>query len=384
MQGILGGPRVALILAAGLGVAACRARRPEKQTNEAPTLLPRPAPVKILYPTAPGSFVRVSARLRPSLVNLHARAAVSGGPATALPPRRGADDPFFAASPMRERVARSLGTALILDRKGYALTALSVLGQAAQVLARLHDGRVLKVKLVGRDVDTGVAVLRLVLPATGKPVVLTPARLGDSSQLRPGDWVVAVGDPFGTAPYLSAGLVGSPGAARGLTLARPGYFSFISTDARINVANVGGPLVNAAGEVVGINVMLDDRQRAMGFAVPINMIRDVLPTLLRDGQVTRSWVGIYARPVTRALATRLGMGKPRGALVGEVIPGGPGARAGLRPGDVILEFDGKRVVRHQDLAFAAAREPSGKTVQVKIWRHRREHLLSLELQRKPQ
>jgi serine protease Do len=385
MQGVLSGLRVGALLAACLvTLTACRARQVDHKSNQNSQIPPAPAPVKILYPAAPGSFVRVVARLRPSLVNLHARSPVAGGPAASLPPRRGADDPFYAASPLRDRVEKSLGTAVILDRQGHALTSMAILGQSAEIRARLHDGRILPVKLVGRDVDTGIAVVRLQLPKTGKPLVLKPAPYGDSAQLRPGDWVVAVGDPFGTAPYVSAGLVSSPGASKGLTLTRPGYFSFISTDARINAANVGGPLINTSGEVVGINVLFDGRQHAMSFAVPINMIRDVLPTLLKHGRVTRSWLGIYAKPVTAAQATKIGLGKARGALVSEVIAGGPAAQAGLRVGDVILQFDGKAVIRHQDLAYAAARAVSGKTVLVKVWRQSKEHVLSLRLQRKPQ
>lgn len=377
--------RIPILVAAGLvALIACRARQGAPKSNHNSQIPPAPAPVKILYPAAPGSFVRVVARLRPSLINLHARSPVAGGPATVLPPRRGADDPFYAASPLRDRVEKSLGTAVILDRQGHALTAQAILGQSAEIRARLHDGRILPAKLIGRDVDTGIAVIRLQLPKSGKPVVLTPAPYGDSAQLRPGDWVVAVGDPFGTAPYVSAGLVSSPGASKGLTLTRPGYFSFISTDARINAANVGGPLINTSGEVIGINVMADPRRRAMGFAVPINLIRDVLPTLLKHGRVTRSWVGIYVKPVTGAQAAKVGLGKARGALVSEVIAGGPAAQAGLRVGDVILLFDGKAVTRHQDLAYAAARATSGKTVLVKVWRGGREHVLSLRLQRKPQ
>ena len=122
----------------------------------------------------------------------------------------------------------------------------------------------------------------------------------------------------------------------------------------------------------------------MSFAVPINLIRDVLPTLLKHGRVTRSWLGIYAKPVTGAQAVKVGLGKARGALVSEVIAGGPAAQAGLRVGDVILQFDGKTVTRHQDLAYAAARATSGKTGLVKVWRGGREHVLSLRLQRKPQ
>ncbi|MFH2009091.1 MAG: trypsin-like peptidase domain-containing protein [bacterium] len=367
-----------------VGPMSCRSRREADSKSNASQIPPQPAPVKILYPAAPGSFVRLIKRLRPSLVHLHATSAIAGGPATTLPVRQGADDPYYATSPLRDRVERSLGTGVILDRQGHVLTALRVLRHATEIRARLHDGTDVSAKVVGQDPDTGIGVLLLQQPAGGRLLRLTPAPYGSSSQLRPGDWVVAAGDPFGTQPYVSAGLVSSPGAPKGLTLSRPGYFSFIMTDARINAANAGGPLVNQSGEVVGINVTFDDRQRQLGFAVPINMIRDVLPTLLKHGRVSRSWVGIYVKEVTPQHATTLGLVPARGALVSEVVAGGPAAQAGLQVGDVVLSFDGKAVTKHQELTFAAARTPSGRTVLVKVWRGKREHVLSLRLERKPE
>jgi len=367
-----------------VGPLSCRSRREADSKTNPSQIPPKPAPVKILYPAAPGSFVRLVKRLRPSLVHLHAPSAIAGGPAITLPVRRGADDPYYATSPLRERVERSLGSGVILDRQGHVLTALRVLRHASEIRARLHNGTVLQAKVVGQDPDTGIGVLKLQQPAGGKLLQLTPAAYGSSSQLKPGDWVVAVGDPFGTQPYVSAGLVSSPGAPKGLTLSRPGYFSFIMTDARINAANAGGPLVNASGEVVGINVTFDDRQRQIGFAVPINMIRDVLPTLLKHGRVSRSWVGVYVKEVTPKHAQTIGLRPVRGALVSEVVAGGPAGLAGLVVGDVILSFDGKAVTTPLELTFAAARTPSGRTVLVKVWRGKREHVLSLRLERKPQ
>lgn len=363
----------------------CRAQRePAAQDNLNQALPAPPSPVRLLRPGAPGSFVSMVAAIRPSLVNLHAPSPVSGGPASLLPDLRSEDAPLYAVSPMRETVERSLGSGVIINRQGHVVTGLHVIRNAAEVLARLHDGTVLGTSLVGRDDDTGVVVLKLV-PPSGRPLPhLSPAPLGDSSLLRPGDWVVAAGDPFGTTPYLSAGLVSSPGVSQGVTLSRPGYFSFISSDARVNAGNAGGPLLSPSGEVVGINVLFDDRDRPLGFAVPVNVIRDVLPTLLKHGQVDRSWLGVYVKKVTQNEATSSGLGAPRGALVTEVVEGGPAALAGLRPGDVVLEFDGKAIARHLDLSFAAARTPSEKTVVIKLWRSNREHAISVRLERKPQ
>jgi len=317
-------------------------------------------------------------------VNLHARSPVSGGPAALLPEPRSADAPLYAASPLRAQVERSLGTGVIINRLGHVLTTGHVIRNAAEIRARLHDGTELGTRLLGRDDDTGVVVLALVAPAGGKTPRFAPAPLGDSTLLRPGDWVLAAGDPFGTTPYLSAGLVSSPGISRGVTLSRPGYFSFIATDARINVGNAGGPLLNAAGEVVGLNVLFDERERPLGFAVPVNVVRDVLPSLLKHGQVDRSWLGLYVKALPPDRAKAAGLSAPRSALVTEVVAGGPAALAGIQAGDVILEFDGKAIARHVDLSFAAARTPSDKTVVVKLWRDRRSHALSVRLERKPQ
>ena len=380
--------RLFLLIAAvaALSTSHCRAaqRAPEKKRPKPAKIAPKPAPVRILYPAAPGSFVRVIARLRPSLVNLQSPSPVAGGPGIILPRRRGRDDPFYAASPIRAHVENSLGSGVLLDRQGHVLTALHVIRYAAEIRARLHDGTVVPAKVVGRDVDAGIAVLQLQRPKSATFHRFIPATFGDSAQLKTGDWVVAMGDPFGTTPYVSAGLVSAAGSPQGMTISRPGFFSFIMTDARVNAANVGGPMINISGEVVGINMIFSENAHPLGFAVPMNMIRQVLPTLLEHGQVIRSWVGIYVKPVSAAHAQSVGLGAARGALVTEVIAGGPAALAGLRAGDILLSFDGRAVTRHQDLPFAASRTPSGKTVLVKLWRARREHVLSLRLERKPQ
>jgi len=346
---------------------------------------PKPAPIRLLRPAAPGSFSEVITRVRPALVNLQARSPASGGPAGLLPEPRSTDAPLLAASPLRARVERSLGTGVIFNRQGYVLTALSVIRNASEVRARLSDGTVLATELVGRDEETSVAVLRLLRPKgkrASRPFV--PAPLGDSSLLRPGDWVVAVGDPFGTSPYASAGLVSAPGATRAITLARPGSFSFIATDARISHLNVGGPLLNVAGEVVGINLLLDARQRPMGFAVPIALVRPILPTLLARGEVERAWLGIYVKAVPAEKAKSLGLAGPRGAFVSEVVPGGPADQAGIQAGDVILAFGRSAISHHVELTYLATRAPVGKSVVVKVWRGGREHTLTVRPQRKPQ
>lgn len=339
--------------------------------------------MKILYPAAPGSFVKVVAGIRSSLVNLFSTGPVAGGPLSVLPPRRGADDPFFAHSPIREQLERSLGTGVILDRAGHVLTALPVVQTAREIKARLPGGEVVDAQVVGTDPDTGVAVLRLSGAALA-PATLTPAPLGDSGQLQVGDWVVAVGVPFGSEPYVSAGLISSPGAPRGPTLTRPGYLSFIMTDARINAANSGGPLLNVSGEVIGLCVAWGARERDVGFAVPASLLRELLPTLIQHGQVNRGWVGIYVVAAPEALARQAGQPPGRGALVSEVIQGGPADRAGIRPGDLLLEFDGRALAGHQDLPLVAARTPADQVVQVKLWRSGQLHSVSLRLERKPQ
>lgn len=372
-------------LVAGLVAMGGACREPRTRPGSKAEVPPKPAPIRLLRPAAPGSFSRVIARIRPALVNLQAASPVSGGPAGLLPEPRSADAPLLAASPLRARVERSLGTGVIFNRQGHVLTAISVIRNATRVRARLADGQVLATELVGRDEDTGVAVLRLVRPkGSGAKRSFTPAPLGDSSLLRSGDWVVAVGDPYGTAPFVSAGLVSAPGATQAITLARPGAFSFIATDARISAANAGGPLLNVAGEVVGINLLLDARSRPMGFAVPIALVRPILPTLLAKGEVERAWLGIYVKGVTPEQAKALGLSGPRGALVSEVVAGGPADQAGIQAGDVILAFGSSTITHHVELTYLATRAPVGKSLLVKLWRGGREHTLSVRPQRKPQ
>jgi serine protease Do len=217
---------------------------------------------------------------------------------------------------------------------------------------------------VGRDKPADVAVLRV------EDHALTPLKLGDSDAVEVGDWVVAIGNPFGLSHTVSAGIL----SARGRThedvkgLDETGYFNFLQTDAAINQGNSGGPLLNLHGEVVGINSAIRANANNIGFAIPINMVKELLPSLLRDGKVSRSGLGVRVDPVNESEATRLGRPDRKGALVKMVSPGGGAERAGLAVGDVILAFDGKVVVDPNQLRWVASLAGVGRAVPVRVQR----------------
>lgn len=319
-------------------------------------------PVKILYPTAPGSFVKLLAKLEPSVVHLSAAAPVKGGPADWFP----SGDPGAGAllGGHTERMRRSLGSGFLIDNEGSVLTNAHLVAQASTIRVQLHDGSTHEAKLVGQDAKSDVALLRFE-PAAGAK--LRPARLGKSSQLEVGEWVVAVGNPFGLGPSLSAGVVSARERAD-LPPNAQGYWGYIQTDLAIHAGNSGGPVVNVLGEVVGIATAVELQTHGLGFVSPIDVVQKVLPMLRREGKVVRAWVGIYMDRVTEAKAKQLGLKQARGALITSVIPRGPADRAGLRAGDVILTFDGKKIMTHSELPWLASLAGIDRLVAVQVWR----------------
>jgi len=233
---------------------------------------------------------------------------------------------------------------------------------AKEITVTLSDGRELDATVMGRDPKTDLAVLKID-PAGPLPT----ATLGNSDGLRVGDWVVAIGNPFGLSNTVTAGIVSAKGRAIG---AGP-YDDFIQTDAPINPGNSGGPLLDERGEVVGINTMIFSQgggNVGIGFAIPINLAKQLVPELEEHGHVTRAWLGVAFQKLTPDLAQSLGVEAARGALVAEVTRGGPAATAGIRPGDVITHYDGKTVDEHAGLPMLVASTPVGKTVPVEVVR----------------
>ncbi len=262
----------------------------------------------------------------------------------------------------REFKSQSLGSGFIISADGYILTNNHVVDHADEIIVRLSDRRELKAKLVGHDKRSDIALLKV--DADNLPV----AKIGHSSELKVGEWVLAIGSPFGFEQSVSVGVV----SAIGRSLPSENYVPFIQTDVAINPGNSGGPLFNLEGEVVGINSQIYSRTggfMGLSFAIPIDMAMDIVDQLKTKGTVSRGWLGVLIQNVTRDLAESFGMDKPMGALISRVLPDSPAANAGLEVGDVIVEFNGTEVYYSSDLPPLVGRVRPGTTAKVKIVRN---------------
>jgi serine protease Do len=286
-------------------------------------------------------------RLKPALVHVRVRREAAA--------REESPDP--------QEPRRSQGSGFIIDRAGVIVTNAHVVEGASTVQVRLFDGRRFPAKVIGRDNRVDLALLR-VEGVSDLPTL----PLADSNQLRVGELVLALGHPFGLEHTVSFGIVSRKGAP--LTVAAPG-FDFIQTDAAINPGNSGGPLVNMAGEVVGVNSMAA-RNGTIGFAIPANLVKLLLPQLLAKGRVEWGWLGVSIAEVGEDDLSRLQLREPRGVLIRAVMPGEPAERGGVRANDVILALDGARLDGPRDLQRLVASGPVGKTVRVTLWREGKE------------
>ncbi len=265
---------------------------------------------------------------------------------------------------------RALGSGFIVDSDGHVVTNAHVVDQADQVKIRLADERELDAKVIGRDARLDVALLQM---SSGKDV--QPAALGSSEALRVGEYVVAIGNPFGLGHTVTMGIV----SAKSRVIGAGPYDDFIQTDTSINPGNSGGPLFNLKGEVVGINTAINPQGQGIGFAIPVDALKDVLPQLLRSGRVARGRIGALVQQVDDALAKALGLDRPKGAVVAEVEAGGPAARAGISPGDVILRVDDSEVLHSSDLPRIVARHTPGTHVKIAVLRERQERAFDVTL-----
>lgn len=276
-------------------------------------------------------------------------------------------DPFyeffrrFAPQVPREQESQSLGSGFIISSDGYILTNAHVVDSADKITVRLSDKREFKAKVIGADKRTDVALLKI--EASGLPKVSQ----GDISMLKVGEWVLAIGSPFGFDSSVTAGIV----SAKGRSLSQENFVPFIQTDVAINPGNSGGPLFNMKGEVVGINSQIYSRSggyMGLSFAIPIDVAMDVVNQLRTSGKVTRGRIGVVIQEVTRELADSFGLNKPTGALISNVEKGGPADKAGIQASDVILKFDGKTVNASSDLPRIVAGTRPGSKVSVQLWR----------------
>ena len=261
----------------------------------------------------------------------------------------------------REREARSLGSGFIIDRAGYIITNNHVIEDAETITVRLSDRRELTAELIGADKQSDIALLKV--NASDLPFV----KLGRSEKLRVGEWVMAIGSPFGFDHSVSVGVV----SALGRSLPSENYVPFIQTDVAINPGNSGGPLFNLDGEVVGVNSQIYSRTggfMGLSFAIPIDVAMDVVTQLKEQGHVTRGWLGVLIQDVTRDLAESFGLQRPMGALVAQVMDGSPAAKAGVQAGDVILAFNGQEVNTSAELPPLVGRARVGQDAQLRVLR----------------
>ncbi len=270
--------------------------------------------------------------------------------------------------------SRGQGSGFLITASGYALTNHHVITGAKEIRVTLSDDRTFPARVIGSDESTDVALIQL----DGAPE-LPFLPLGDSEKLPVGEWVVAIGNPLGLRSTVTVGIVSAKGRRDLRPSARRFYSNFIQTDASINPGNSGGPLLNLRGEVIGINTAINRLGQGIGFAIPVNMVKTILPALKDRGFVRRSWMGIRIQELDGALSKSFGVPSRGGALVTDVVSDGPGAAAGLLPGDVVMRFDGRPVRTSEELPWLASTAGVGRSVPVQVWRNGRRKTVKLAL-----
>jgi serine protease Do len=278
---------------------------------------------------------------------------------------------FGGPAPRGPQRQRSLGSGFIIDGDGSILTNNHVVENASKIVVKLSNDQEYEAKVIGRDPKTDIAVIKIDAKSA-----LTTANFGDSDKLEVGEWVVAIGNPFGLDSTVTSGIV----SAKGRHIGQGPYDNFIQTDASINPGNSGGPLINLRGEVIGINTAIFSRTGGnigIGFAIPINLVKELLPQLRGKGKVTRGFLGVLIQKVTPEIAESLGLDKAQGALVANVSKDGPADKAGVKVGDVIVEFDGAAIKDSGELPIVVARTGVEKKVRLKVLRDKKELMLNV-------
>jgi len=352
--------------------------------GESPRFLPSAAPASSAGgaggAVSDSPFVQVAEIVTPAVVNI-STVSTSKGRSPGDTFRPFGDDPFFRdffdrffEGMPRRRQQKSLGSGLIIENSGLILTNNHVIKDADEITVRFSNNQETKGKVVGTDPKTDLAVIR-VTTGSDLPVV----KLGNSDQLRVGEWAIAIGNPFGLDHTLTVGVISATGRSEvGITA----YENFIQTDASINPGNSGGPLLNIRGEVVGINTAIVATGQGIGFAIPINLARKVMDDLVKRGKVTRGWLGVGVQPLTPELAKSFGVSGD-GILVNQVMPKSPAEAAGIKVGDVILEVGGKSVKDARELQRVIADAEVGKPLQVKILREKTQQSLTVQIGEMP-
>jgi serine protease Do len=326
----------------------------------------------------PDSFADQVEKLSPAVVNISTTTVVNDGPAVDMPqfPPGSPFEEFFKnfGDNNRQRKAQSLGSGFVIDDDGIVVTNYHVIENAEEIRVVLADETSFTAEVLGQDQKTDIAVLKID-PGDTK---LTSVSFGDSDKLRVGDWVLAIGNPFGLGGTVTAGIV----SARGRDIGNGPYDDFIQTDASINRGNSGGPLFNTDGDVIGINTAIYSQSGGsvgIGFAISSNLAERVAGQLIEFGQTRRGWLGVYIQEVTPDIAESLGLKDDIGALISSVNEDGPAAKGGIQPGDVIVEFDGKQIEKMRDLPRIVAETDIGASVKVELFRQGKRETVSVTI-----
>ena len=317
---------------------------------------------------APSSFADLAEKLMPSVVNISTTQTItttSNPFPFEFPPGSPFEDMFKEFGTPQKRKASALGSGFIIDEKGIVITNNHVIQGAEDIFVRVNGNKEYEATIIGADPLSDIAVLQI--KSNDKFISV---KFGDSNKARIGDWVIAIGNPFGLGGTVTSGII----SARNRNIGMSRYEDFIQTDASINVGNSGGPLFNMDGDVIGINTAILGQSGSIGigFSIPSNNAKKVIDQLIKYGETKRGWLGVRIQFVTKEIADLEKLDKPRGALVASVADGSPSDKAGILAGDIIIEFDGELIDQMKELPLIVAQTEVGKTVTVKLWRNKKE------------
>ncbi len=325
----------------------------------------------------PASFADLAEKLMPSVVNISTTTTIttqSNPFPFQFPPGSPFEDMFKEFGAPQERQSAALGSGFIIDEKGIVITNNHVIADAEDIIVRVNGDKEFKAKVIGADPLSDLAVLQL---ETEEKFI--PVKFGDSDKARIGDWVIAIGNPFGLGGTVTSGII----SARNRSIGLSRYEDYIQTDASINSGNSGGPLFDMQGNVIGINTAILGRNGSIGigFSIPSNSAKIVIDQLIKFGETKRGWLGVRIQDVTQEIADVEKLDEPRGALVASVAQNSPSEKAGVKAGDIILEFNGEKIEEMKELPIIVARTEVGKKVKVKIWRNKKEIIKTITLGR---
>tara|TARA_B100001057_G_scaffold93194_1_gene89565 strand:+ start:832 stop:2253 length:1422 start_codon:yes stop_codon:yes gene_type:complete len=325
----------------------------------------------------PGSFADLAEKLMPSVVNISTTTTITTQTNPfpfQFPPGSPFEDMFKEFGTPQERKSTALGSGFIINEKGVVVTNNHVIQDAEDIIVKVNGDKEFKAKVVGADPLSDIAVLQL---ETNEKFI--PVKFGDSDKARIGDWVIAIGNPFGLGGTVTSGII----SARNRSIGLSRYEDYIQTDASINSGNSGGPLFDMNGDVIGINTAILGRSGSIGigFSIPANNAKIVIDQLIEFGETKRGWLGVRIQDVTKEIAEIEKLNEPKGALVASVAQNSPSEKGGIKAGDIILEFNGEKIKEMKQLPMIVAKTKVGKKVKVKIWRDKKEIIKTITLGR---